>query len=272
MKYAQLEDRSLISISGADAEHLLENLITCKVSGLKLNELRFGALLSPQGKILFDFFIFRNEEGFIIDIDEQSAADFARRMMMYKLRADATISEPKKAEIAAVWNTDMPEESIWYQDPRHLKMGYRAYGKAEINGEAADFDAHRIELGIPRSGIDFELAGAYPHETLMDQFGGVDFRKGCFVGQEVVSRMQHRGTTKKRIVKVSATSELPQSSNDIVADGKPAGSLGTRTGTNGLALLRLDRVANAKLIEIDGIELSVNLPDWVDFSWPEQTA
>ena len=117
--------------------------------------------------------------------------------------------------------------------------------------------------------VDYEYGNAYPHETLMDQFGGVDFKKGCYVGQEVVSRMQHRGTAKKRIIHVSAATVLPATGTEILADGKPAGTLGSVDGQKGLAMLRLDRIANAETVVAENVKLGLKIPEWVNFTMPE---
>ncbi len=269
MKFDVLKNRSLVKVSGTDSEHLLENLVTCKVMAMDDGMLRFGALLSPQGKILFDFFLFRQGDAYVIDVDSSVAFEFAKRLAFYKLRADAVINDPEPVAVMAVWDVEEPSGENWYRDPRHPELGFRVYGEHMLHAEQASYSAQRIELGIPQSLEDFELGNAYPHETLMDQFDGVDFQKGCYVGQEVVSRMQHRGAVRKRFVKVSAETGIPPQATDVLADGKPAGVIGSRIGNKGLALVRLDRIANSSQIETDGVALSVSLPDWVAYSFPE---
>ena len=277
MKFQQLSDRKLIKVSGSEAEAFLENIITCSITGLAQDEGRFGALLTPQGKILFDFLISRQEDHFLFDISQTLAADFIKRLTFYKLRADVTIEIPGEGiSVFAFWN-DLPKKDthICIKDPRHSQLGWRCYGQTPPQGSAADYELNRISLCIPDGGKDFQYGDAYPHETLMDQFGGVDFKKGCYVGQEVVSRMQHRGTTKKRIIHVSSESGLPVSGTPVTANGKAAGTLGSVHGNKGLALLRLDRVASAQSddnsaegapIMAGDIEIKVEIPDWADFT------
>jgi len=267
--FAKLDNRSLIEISGEEAETFLDNLITCKVVGLETNHASFGALLTPQGKIMFDFFLIKTEDGYLIDTAEALAEELTKRLTFYRLRAKVDIAVRENAEITAVWGDDLTDRFNYIADPRHTGLGKRIYENQSIDGEQADYHAHRISLGIPEGGKDFEYSDAYPHETLMDQFAGVDFKKGCYVGQEVVSRMQHRGTAKKRVVHVSSEVSLPASCTSITADGKPAGTLGSIHGNSGLALVRLDRVAKAKTLEADGIPLTPRIQDWVSFSFPE---
>lgn len=267
MKTANLEGRALVNITGDDAEKFLENLITCRVEGMAESTLKFGALLTPQGKILFDFFVFRSGASFVFDLHESLADEFIKRMTFYKLRAKVEIAPAEDLEVFAVWeekNTD------GMTDPRMTDLGCRVYDKVRPNGAEGDYIAHRVACGVPEGGMDFDYGDAYPHEVLMDQYSGVDFKKGCFVGQEVVSRMQHRGTTKKRVVPVSAENSLPATGTEIRADGKPAGTLGTVSKKNGLALLRLDRVAKAQTIMADETPLKVGLQNWVNFTMPDE--
>lgn len=269
LKFAPLNDRSLIKISGEEAESFLDNILTCKVIGLEENQASFGALLTPQGKILFDFFLIKKDGGFIFDISSDLAEDFTRRLTFYRLRAKVTIEPQPKITVHALWDNNPQETVAFVLDPRLSAMGWRDYSGKTPTGEEADYKAHRIRSGIPEGGHDFEYGEAYPHEVLMDQFGGVDFKKGCYVGQEVVSRMQHRGTVKKRVIIVKGNDQLPISGTAITADGKIAGVLGSVLGNIGLAMLRLDRIAKADNVLADTIEIQSQLPEWVNFKMPE---
>ncbi len=137
---------------------------------------------------------------------------------------------------------------------------------------AGDYEAHRISMGMPEGGLDYAYGDTFPHEALMDQYGGVDFKKGCYVGQEVVSRMQHRGTARSRVVMVGAD-ELPAAGTEIIADGKPCGKMGSSAGGKGLALLRLDRVKdaldNGGAVLAGGTNISVSIQPWAKFGWPQ---
>ncbi|MEM7215863.1 MAG: folate-binding protein [Pseudomonadota bacterium] len=259
-----------MSVAGAEAIDFLEKLVTCDVTNMPEGGARFGALLSPQGKILYDFFLLRTADEFLIDIEASLAPEFAKRLMFYRLRAKVEIETIACETVIACWHGAKPDGTMVFEDNRHPDMGYRVYNQALSDVTEADYAVRRVNLGVPEGGMDFEYGDAYPHETLMDQFTGVDFRKGCYVGQEVVSRMQHRGTAKKRVIKVNSDADLPDTGTPILADGKPAGRLGTVSGQNGLALLRLDRAAKAENLTAGDIPVRGEIQDWVDFDWPEK--
>ena len=264
-----LETRSIIRVGGEDAEHFLENLVTCSVVDLDDGEARFGALLTPQGKILFDFFLIKMGDQFLLDVHSDSAEAFQKRLMFYRLRAKVNIEADPEMQVLCASGSDPAGSIVTVADPRHPDLPKRCYGQFDTSNSSEFYDQKRIGIGVPEGNSDFEYGDAYPHETLMDQFGGVDFKKGCYVGQEVVSRMQHRGTAKKRIVRVTGDAPLPENSSDVLADGKPAGTLGSVDGSSGLALLRLDRVSKADTVTIDGTVVTAEIQDWVNFSWPE---
>ena len=278
----KLDDRALICVEGDDARSFIQGLVTCDVDTLKTGELAFGALLSPQGKILFDFFLLASLEGFIVDIDRSMADDLIKKLTFYKLRSKVEIRPLGiKTKIFAIWQDDtglrnVAANGLLITDPRLSRMGMRAYIRdTPTNVRFAsleDWHEHRIGLGMPHGGIDFTFGDAFPHDALMDQFDGVNFQKGCFIGQEVVSRMQHRGTARKRILKVSALNPLPASDTDIMVDGKPCGKLASTSGTNGLAVVRLDRVGDENKrasVTVGAIEVKLSIPDWCRFGWPE---
>jgi folate-binding protein YgfZ len=269
VKFAPLNDRSLINVSGEEAESFLDNILTCKVIGLEEDQASFGALLTPQGKILFDFFLIKKDDGFVFDIATSLAEDFTKRLTFYRLRAKVTIEPQPELSVFALWGGENPNAEKQVADPRLKNMGWRDYSGTKPNCEGADYTEHRINNAMPQGGLDFDYGDAYPHEVLMDQFGGVDFKKGCYVGQEVVSRMQHRGTAKKRIIIVESKDPLPATSTPITADGKPAGTLGSVSGNIGLAMLRLDRIAKAETILADKTAVTPRLPNWVNFKMPE---
>ena len=270
-KFARLTTRALIRVGGEDAAKFLQALITCDVDHLAPGQAHFGALLTPQGKILFDFFVVRSEDGFLVDVDARMRDDLVKRLNFYKLRAKVEIAPAGEAmQVFAVWDGEAQGGGIAFPDPRLSEMGTRFYGEAAPQGEEADYDAHRLVLGMPEGGVDYAYGDTFPHEALMDQFDGVDFAKGCYVGQEVVSRMQHRGTARRRIVIVTADGALPPEGSDLLADGKPAGRLGTVSGRTGLALVRIDRVAEALAtdgaVTAEGIALAIAVPPGASYA------
>ncbi|MBL8572328.1 MAG: folate-binding protein YgfZ [Hyphomicrobiaceae bacterium] len=284
---ARLEDRGVVAVTGADARTFLDGLATAKVASAPEGSCGYGALLTPQGKILFDFLGHATADGIVLDCPAAAAADLARRLGFYKLRAKVAVADVSgEYAVLAGWNGAAPIAGAGF-DPRHGGLGWRAVvpaasaeaamaaSGAAIVGDA-DWQAHRIGLAIPEAGRDFAYGDAFPHDADLDQFGGVDFKKGCYVGQEVVSRMQHRGLARRRIVVVEAEAELPAAGTEIVVGAKAVGTLGSSAGRRGLALVRLDRVKEAldagAEIAADGRALRFSLPEWARFGWPETTA
>lgn len=271
MPSAFLPDRAFVRLAGADAEHFLHNLITTDLGTLGENELKPGALLTPQGKILFDFLISRRGEGFLIDIRSDQLDAFIRRMTMYKLRAAVTIEALPETGATVTWG----EAGDGVIDLRFGLAGTEVRRQVGRIGEAGDrgrYDALRILHGVPESGADYALQDAFPHDVLFDKSGGVSFRKGCYVGQEVVSRMQHRSTARRRVVIVSADSALPVSGTDLTIGGRPIGTLGTIAGERGLAIIRIDKAGEAmstgERILAGDVPVSVALPAWSGLSFP----
>ena len=255
---AFLDDRGVVRVSGEDAAPFLQGLLTNDVLTLGAGEPRYAALLSPQGKILFDFLVVRAPAdagaAFLIDCAAAQAGDLVKRLAMYKLRAKVAIADESADHgVIAYWQGE-PENApggVFYADPRVPALGLRAIlprAKALAVGEASvgEYEALRISLGVPKGGVDFAYSEAFPHDADMDLFHGLDFEKGCYVGQEVVSRMKHRGEARKRVVRVRLTGEAPVPGAPV-ADGElPVGVLGSSSGRHALALLRLDRVEDAK--------------------------
>jgi folate-binding protein YgfZ len=273
-KTAALADRALIRVGGEDAQAFLQGLVTCDVSTMDAGEAAHGALLSPQGKILFDFFVIGSLDAFILDVAAKLAPDLARRLQFYKLRAKVEIAPfDERTSVHACWDGDVPQvDGIAVVDPRLATMGTRLYCRRPPEGcEAGDYHAHRIGVGMPEGGLDFSFGDAFPHEALMDQTGGVDFRKGCYVGQEVVSRMQHRGTARRRVVMIEAQQDLPHAGTEILAGSKVAGEMGSNCGRSGLAMLRLDRAADAldagEQLSAGVLPVTARLQPWVKYGW-----
>jgi folate-binding protein YgfZ len=286
-RVAALDGRALVHVTGADARHFLDRLVTADVDRIADGDgAGYGALLTPQGKILADFLIVRLDDGFLLDGPAEAAGDLVKRLTLYKLRADVRIEDVSdRLAVVAVWGVDaapaMPGHTV--RDPRHPDLGFRAYvpkvavGAAEGFGgavieTAAAHAAHRAALGIPEGAADFALGEMFPHDVAMDQLSGVAFDKGCYVGQEVVSRMEHRATARRRPVLVSAEAPLPSTGAEITAGGKPLGSLGTVAGNEGLAIVRLDRAKDAAdggvPILAGGVPVRLTLPAWAHYDWP----
>jgi len=272
----RLESRSLVEVAGPEAPEFLDRMITQKTEVADGQTAAFGALLTPQGKIISDFLIVRQENGgFLLDAPAAGAAELRKRLTMFKLRADVTIGNPPLVVYAGV-GTPPATAGLIAVDPRHPGLGWRLYaaeGSVVTDADEARWQAHRVSLGIPEAGADLPLLDAFPHDLAMDSLNGVDFDKGCYVGQEIVSRMRYRGTARRRPVVLSAEADLPPAGAEILIGGRVAGHLGSASGTSGIAILRLDRVRDAltagETVTVDGLPVSVALPAWADYGWPD---
>lgn len=272
MASAFLPQQRQIDITGKDAQEFLNNLVTTDVETLQPDEVRAGALLTPQGKILFDFLVSRHEDGFSLETDSSQLDALVRRLTMYKLRAAVDIKAGTEEGISVFWDGETPVGAKL--DSRFAKAGIQLYRLAgsSASGSVDDYDALRITAGVVHSGPDYALQDAFPHDVLMDVNDGVSFKKGCFVGQEVVSRMKHRGTARRRVTIVAADSALPASGTELTANGKPLGTLGTVSGNQALAIVRIDRVAeavasNTPVLAAD-IPVTLSLPQWSGLVFP----
>ncbi|GJD33508.1 CAF17-like 4Fe-4S cluster assembly/insertion protein YgfZ [Methylobacterium aerolatum] len=278
MPIALLPDRALVTVTGPDATSLLQGVLTCNVETLQPGEARLGALLTPQGKILFDFLISRIPDGFRLDAAADKAADLAKRLTLYKLRAAVEIAADPTVAVAAAWDGASPAaETATVADARHPDLGARLYaaeGAFSADASEEGYHAHRLRLGVPEGGRDFAYGDAFPHEALMDQLGGVDFRKGCYVGQEVVSRMQHRGTARTRLLVAEYPGGAsPAPGTEVQAGQKVLGITAGAAGTHGLVMLRLDRLGDAlaagESLRAGGQALAVGRPAYATFAMPD---
>jgi tRNA-modifying protein YgfZ len=299
MKAALLSDRGVVKVAGDVARKFLNGLITADLARVAPGKARFAALLTPQGKIIADFIVTEADAavggGFFLDCPRALALTVVERLNFYKLRAKVIVEDLSETlGIVATWNSaaiparsalQAPDGGRWtcYSDPRLPELGARcmvpphaaARAAAEFGAalvEAAEYEMHRIRLGVPRGGMDFSYGDAFPHETDMDELAGLDLDKGCFVGQEVVSRMAHRGTVRTRVVPVIFDGPPPEAGLAVTAGDKNVGLMGSALNGRGLAALRLDRVEEALTIELPlsagGIELKPLKPHWARFPFP----
>lgn len=272
MSSAFLPNRRFIRIGGEAASDFLQNLITTDLDSLPDTEARAGALLTPQGKILFDFLIARDGAAYRLETDKDQQEALLRRLTMYKLRAAVDLQAEETEGVSVHWDESVSQQGV--KDGRFAKAGvvlYRVPGH-HVSGDSSSYDLLRIAYGVAESGRDYALQDAFPHDVLMDVNDGVSFKKGCFVGQEVVSRMKHRGTARRRVVIVSGEHILPAAGTEIMAGGKPIGTLGTVVADKGLAIVRTDRAADAMSSNVammaGDVTVSVSLPEWTGLSFP----
>ncbi|NSZ16203.1 CAF17-like 4Fe-4S cluster assembly/insertion protein YgfZ [Agrobacterium vitis] len=268
-----LENRAFLKVAGAEAAHFLNNLLTADLGLIEAGQAAPSALLTPQGKILFDMLVYPLADGYLLEVasDEQEA--LLRRLTLYKLRAAVTLTPAEFSGVTVIWD-NVPAGA--FQDRRFAAAGetvWRVPGR--VNSAVDDirlYTALRIKAGVAEAGLDYPLQDAYPHDVLFDLNGGVSFKKGCYVGQEVVSRMHHRKMARRRIAIVSADTALPATGTELRADGKPLGTLGTVLDTIGLAILRIDRtgdaITNGTPILAGDQAVSLHLPAWTGLDFP----
>jgi tRNA-modifying protein YgfZ len=292
MKAALLADRGVVKVAGDGARSFLHGLVTADMLNLAPGTARFCALLTPQGKIIADFFVVEAQAkdggGFFLDVPRALCAALVAKLNMYKLRAKVIVEDLSATlEVLAAWDgKGITKQGLGYADPRVPGLGFRvmlpphlsAAAVAELGAtlvDAAAYEAHRIALGVPQGGVDFRYGDAFPHETDMDQLGGVDFTKGCYIGQEVVSRMEHRGTARTRAVPVRYDGVAPAAGAAVTAGDRQVGTMGAAAAGHAIALMRLDRVAEALAqgasLIADGTPIHLVKPDWARFAFPGET-
>jgi folate-binding protein YgfZ len=244
----------VLAVAGEDAEPFLNRLVTNNLQAMPRGEARFAALLSPQGKLLFDFLVVRETDGFLLDCVADQAADLAKKLAMFKLRAKVAIADRSDTlGVAAIWDRVLMEApGLAYRDPRNHGLGYRVIaprdeltGFDDAEGEVV-YEARRIALGVPKGGLDFVYGDTFVHDANMDLLHGVDFAKGCYVGQEVVSRVHHRHTARKRVARLHFYGAPPPLGASVKAGEVALGAVTSLGATEGLATLRIDRLAEAE--------------------------
>lgn len=259
--HVRLPNRGLLRVSGEQAEEFLQNLVSNDVSKAGMGRAVYATLLTPQGKFLHDFFVVRDRNGFLLDCEADRLDDLKRRLTMYKLRAKVDLAdETDRWLVYAVLGGAM-EAELLFDDPRHPDLGQRAIVRASepVGGTEAPFEAwdtRRIALGIPDGSRDIEIEKSFLLEHRMDEFNAIDFKKGCYVGQELTARTKYRGNVRKRLTRVAVEGALPPAGTPVLADGIEVGTLRSGLGSQALAVLRIERpegvleAGDATLIEI----------------------
>jgi hypothetical protein len=292
MQAALLPDRGVVKIAGDDARRFLNGLVTNDMAKVTPASAAYAALLTPQGKIIADFIVAEVDpaegSGFFLDCPKALSSAVVEKLNFYKLRAKVMVEDLSEVlGVMAFWPGEtLSEYGLSYADPRLPALGTRTMLPPHLAAEAAAdlsaaltdaeaYEAHRIALGVPRGGMDFSYGGTFPHEADMDQLAGVDFDKGCYVGQEVVSRVEHRSNARSRVVPIVYDEASPMAGLPVTAGEKTIGTMGSAIGGRGLALLRLDRIADALAdgtpLMAGNIALRAVKPDWAKFAWPGET-
>ena len=260
----RLEDRGVLELSGSEARSFLQGLITQNIDSLTSDAPLYSALLTPQGKFLFDFFLWDGGEGLFLDVAKDQLMNLARRLLFYKLRADVNVGDASKTY--NVWaSTGVPEG--FSTDPRLEGLGGRALVRAddpmtaEDDGGSAEWRRHRLGLSVT-SGQELTPEKNFPIEANLDLLGAIDFQKGCFVGQEVASRTKRRGTVRKRIVRLVGLPDTPiEKGAAVVANERTVGHIVAHEGNSGMALMKLDALDSD--LTIEGHAVSAEPASWL---------
>jgi tRNA-modifying protein YgfZ len=253
-----LADRGVMKVAGPEAMAFLHRLTTNSMLGIRQSEGRYAGILTPQGKLLFDFFVVPlpegPEAGYFIDCVKEQIPNLLKKLSLHKLRAKVGIEDVSASlGVAAIWGDAEPRQfdGVAFADPRMPALGFRLIAEpaklAEFAQEPQEvYEARRIALGVPKGGIDFAYGDTFVHDADLDWLNGVDFQKGCYPGQEVVARVQFRNSARKRILKVRFDGPPPLPGSQIMMGDISIGQVGSTAGSEGLAMLRLDRLEDAK--------------------------
>jgi folate-binding protein YgfZ len=264
--YAPLTSRAVIALDGPDWRPFLQGLLTQDVEGQEPETLRFGGLLTPQGRLLYDLFILAGIEGCLLDVAASQREALIQRLTLYRLRAKVTFT-PSPLTVSALWGEDASKAPKGFQpDPRLIALGYRGYGVPAPDGATlvteTDYQAYRLSLGVPDPTQDAPTDTTYPIEANFDLLNGIDFKKGCFVGQETTSRMKRRGIIKTRMVPIRFEGLAPAFGAEILKGELRAGSVLTGQEGCAMASVRLDRLDGS--LSVEGRPVSIDWPNWME--------
>jgi folate-binding protein YgfZ len=264
--FAPLPSRALVRLGGPEWRAFLQGLITQDVETLKPGEARFAALLTPQGRLLYDLIVAGRQDGAWLDVAAASRDALVQRLTLYRLRAKVEIAADD-APVAVLFGPSAapPSGPAWFADPRLPGLGWRGYGAGPppdaVAGTEADYEAWRLFLGAPGL-ADWGVEKTYPIEANFDLLGGIDFKKGCFVGQETTSRMKRRGQIRNRMMPIAFDGPPPPAGAEVLAGTLRAGEVLSGVEGRAMALLRLDRIEGADLT-VDGRPVRVERPAWI---------
>jgi folate-binding protein YgfZ len=259
---ARLERRAAVRVAGPDWRTFLQGLLTQDVEGLRPGEMRFGAILTPQGRLLFDLFVdCDGEAGARLDVAAARRDELVQRLNLYRLRAKVEIAADP-APVFAAWN-GRPDGEGWRPDPRLAALGLRRIGEIAQtpNADEDAYDAWRLGLGVPDPAQDCKPDAAYPIEADFDLLNGIDFHKGCFIGQETTSRMKRRGTIKNRMMAIAFDGPAPERGAEVLNGDLRAGEVMTGSDGRAIALMRLDRLEGG--LSVAGRPVRVEKPGWI---------
>lgn len=270
MNALRLNNRNVIRISGKDSEHFLQGLITGDIHKTTADQAIYAALLTPQGKYLFDFFIVWKDKYYLLDCEAARKEELIKKLTFYKLRAEVTIEDASDRLDIWAFSSDpqfKQTDRTVYADPRHKEMGYRAFLPTDEKGEQTwsfeDYEDLRLTLGLPDASRDIEVDKRFILEANLKELNGVDFNKGCYVGQEMTARINYRGNLKKRLLPVTVAGPLPEPGSPILCKGKEAGHFCSGQRDMAIALIRLEYL-DRNLTTEAGDAVTVVRPGWLN--------
>jgi len=263
MSITHLSDRAVIRLAGDEVKPFLQNLVSNDANAVSAGNAVLAALLSPQGKFLFDFFMVADGTDILLDTEAEHADALVKRLNMYKLRSKITIEREESVHVNATLDSVTPDNAIAYPDPRDERMGVRFIApSAQTDNSLEHYETHRLSLGIPEGHKD-ATERTILLENGYDKLNGVSFSKGCYIGQEVTARSYHKGELRKYIFKVEGEAELPPKGTPIMAGNSTIGDMRSHAGNIGLALIRTDRFEKAsEQPTADGIPVTIAKPCW----------
>ena len=267
---APLNSRSIIAVTGPETESFLQGITSQNIEGMENGEIRFSTLLTPQGKVLFDFFVIKIDDGFLLDCFAPASEALVKRLKLYKLRANVDIALRDDVSVYASWgdNCDAPSPDGTTKDPRLAALGWRSIQKpSAITATEEAYHAHRMSIGVPQFGDDFSGEEVFLLDVNYDVLNGVDYKKGCFVGQEVTSRMKRKGEIRKRTLKITTPIDDLTHGADILAGGKTLGTILAAANRNALAIIRIDRfektIAQGAAPSVNDQEVTITVPEFL---------
>ena len=273
LTFAPLRSRALIAVSGPDWRDFLQGLITQDVETLAPGEARFGALLTPQGRLLYDLFVVGRDDGCWLDVLAEHRAAILQRLAMYRLRAKVELAADE-TPVSILYGAGAAPGADWTADPRLPTLGWRGYGATQPPGailaDEAAREAQKLALGVPGP-ADWGCDKTYPIEANFDLLNGIDFKKGCFVGQETTSRMKRRGQIKSRMLPISFEGDAPVVGAEVLAGELRAGVVTSVGAGRAIALMRLDRAQGGSLT-LEGQTVRIERPRWFAAALGEEPA
>lgn len=260
MAYTKILERTIITVCGPDRAKFLQGLISNDTGKASETELLYAMLLTPQGKYFCDMFVWQQGECLFLDCPTQGVQELYKKLNMYKLRSDVTIAISDLQVMASSHKTS--DDMTAFVDPRNSDLGYRLYcNSAKASESAEEYEAKRVELGIPEHGLDLIPDKSIPLECHMDKLGAIDWDKGCYMGQELTARTKYRGLVRKCLLPIKFTNRLGSGATITNTDGKKAGEVYSVNGNNGIAMIRI-AACDEQLVAQDS-NIEVIKPGWL---------